>query len=290
MRVFELTPKYMGNPAVDFYKWSGSNSIPLSLSESATTSAAAVKKMSRTISNYSPGKVKGAQLSLYDGGHSENLGAFALISRGVKNVIIVDAAHDPDYKFEEYTNLKNILKEKNNITLYVEDIEEFLKNPQKKNGRRLFSKSSVSEGKAVSDNFTSTIYFIKMSRPETIFSGRFSDKGAIERGKALIETRNSLEKRIKKRQHVDCSNIDLKFGNSLREYPDMFTYLVREYTEDPYKHWFWGSFGWLIPAWRYNFPQTTTFDQTFYPVQMEAFIGLGYLEALEMNNISTRRK
>lgn len=49
--------------------------------------------------------------SLYfsDGGHSENLGVFALVRRGVKAIIIVDAEHDPDSVFESAKRLKKTL-------------------------------------------------------------------------------------------------------------------------------------------------------------------------------------
>lgn len=48
------------------------------------------------------------------------------------------------------------------------------------------------------------------------------------------------------------------------------------------KRWFWRHIVSILPYINYNFPQIATIDQTFYSDQLEAFIGLGYLEALEI--------
>ena len=42
-----------------------------------------------------------------DGGYSENLGAYSLIKRGCRHLIIVDAEEDPEYIFEAYRILKH---------------------------------------------------------------------------------------------------------------------------------------------------------------------------------------
>lgn len=46
---------------------------------------------------------------LSDGGHSENLGAYPLIIRGVSNIIVIDAEHDSKGEFESLIKLKKAL-------------------------------------------------------------------------------------------------------------------------------------------------------------------------------------
>jgi hypothetical protein len=48
---------------------------------------------------------------LGDGGHSENLGAFALLRRRCRTILIVDAEHDPEYKFDAYRKLQKAAEE-----------------------------------------------------------------------------------------------------------------------------------------------------------------------------------
>ena len=72
-------------------------------------------------------KDRGA-LYVSDGGHSENLGAYALIKRQCKKVIIVDAEHEAaiPYIFEGYTKLKRQLAEEMHLLLSVPDIDAYL--------------------------------------------------------------------------------------------------------------------------------------------------------------------
>jgi hypothetical protein len=46
--------------------------------------------------------------------------------------------------------------------------------------------------------------------------------------------------------------------------------------------WTWRYLFKALPYINYNFPELATVDQTYYRDQLEAFIGLGYLETLEM--------
>ena len=48
---------------------------------------------------------------LSDGGHSDNLGAYSLIKRGIENIIISDAEADPDGKLG---GLKRLVKQLEN--------------------------------------------------------------------------------------------------------------------------------------------------------------------------------
>jgi hypothetical protein len=50
-------------------------------------------------------------LQLSDGGHFENLGVFALIRRGVPNILAFDATQDPGYKYGDLKNLLGLIEE-----------------------------------------------------------------------------------------------------------------------------------------------------------------------------------
>lgn len=63
----------------------------------------------RTKSKFDPANGRDDRFStsilVNDGGKSENLGAYSLIRRGVENIIIVDAEHDPNSKYEGLRHL-----------------------------------------------------------------------------------------------------------------------------------------------------------------------------------------
>jgi hypothetical protein len=65
-------------------------------------------------------------LRLSDGGHSENLGAYALLRRGCRTVVIVDAEYEParPYAFEAYHRLKAAVKADFGMDLLVQEIED----------------------------------------------------------------------------------------------------------------------------------------------------------------------
>lgn len=56
---------------------------------------------------------------LSDGGHSENTGAYSLITRGVKNIVMVDATYDPQGKWMELKNLASLLAKHHGLHLSV---------------------------------------------------------------------------------------------------------------------------------------------------------------------------
>ncbi|MDJ0784783.1 MAG: hypothetical protein QNJ22_22655 [Desulfosarcinaceae bacterium] len=71
--------------------------------------------------------IRGTSIYLTDGGHSENLGAFALIRRMCRHIIIVDAEHDPDYRFAGYRKLKERLKKELRVDFSLPDIDTGLR-------------------------------------------------------------------------------------------------------------------------------------------------------------------
>jgi hypothetical protein len=66
---------------------------------------------------------RGFRIYLTDGGHSDNLAAYALVRRICKNITIVDAEHDPSYEFEGYFKLKQGLKRDLGVDLVVSAID-----------------------------------------------------------------------------------------------------------------------------------------------------------------------
>jgi hypothetical protein len=70
---------------------------------------------------------KGA-LYVSDGGHCENLGAYALIKRQCGRIMIVDAEHEAavPYVFAAYTKLKQQLAQEMQLVLVVSDIDSYL--------------------------------------------------------------------------------------------------------------------------------------------------------------------
>lgn len=56
------------------------------------------------------GKPDGLSIHLSDGGQSENLGVYALLRRGVKQIIVVDEAEDADYRMDDLRSLHNQLQ------------------------------------------------------------------------------------------------------------------------------------------------------------------------------------
>jgi Patatin-like phospholipase len=67
-------------------------------------------------------------LYVSDGGHSENLGAYALIKRQCRRIIIIDAEHEKTipYGFGSYSKLKQRLVEEERLCLAIPDIDSYL--------------------------------------------------------------------------------------------------------------------------------------------------------------------
>ena len=121
---------------------------------------------------------------LSDGGHSENLGAYALIKRECRRIVIVDAEHEASipYVFSGYSKLKRQLEEEQGLCLSVTSIDEYL---AKCEGPQQPTQSSLSlmEGSVTtllddSDWSPNKVFYIKLgmerhrheSYPETVAS------------------------------------------------------------------------------------------------------------------------
>jgi hypothetical protein len=63
---------------------------------------------------------------LNDGGFAENLGAFSLIKRLCRNILIVDAEYDPNYQFGAYVKLKKAVKRELGADLTISALDSLL--------------------------------------------------------------------------------------------------------------------------------------------------------------------
>ncbi len=66
----------------------------------------------------------GTHIYLSDGGHSENLGAFSLVRRLCREIIIVDAEEDTGYGYDAYFKLKGALEREMGVELKIPEIED----------------------------------------------------------------------------------------------------------------------------------------------------------------------
>ena len=262
--LYEITPFFRGNERFGYEPWSG-QSVPLRKAV-AMSGAATRSLLHQRIPNVHPG-VPGTEISLADGGDSENLGAVALIRRRVKNIIVIDAEQDHGYGFNAYRNLKTRL-ESWGYALSVPGIDRV-----GGGGRDSATYRGLVKSLKPGDSYTADVYYVKMSRPRSIDPVLANVARADSGENTYTAVRDSLDAHRLENGDWNCGvlrrqNIPLA---------PWFTYAVREYsgfrpeTRRPV----------LFPELGTEFPQHTTFDQSFYYDQSLAYIGLGYFEGLE---------
>lgn len=78
------------------------------------------------LSNRHQKDISGTSIYLADGGHSDNLGAYSLVRRMTKNIIIVDAEHDPTFMFKAYRDLQEAVEDELGAKLQVKEIDKLL--------------------------------------------------------------------------------------------------------------------------------------------------------------------
>ena len=278
--IFEFTPLWNGSDNFGYETWSDST---INTRKTVAISGAAFALfLQQTWKTTNPG-VPGGQVTLSDGGHSENLGALSLIKRGVENIIVIDAEHDPEYKFGAYTNLQNLLgKNGYDWKLTIEQLDN-----AKSSGRRLdtaaFSGKVTKKG---SEATVSNIFYVKMSFPKSLDAVLDEDKAISNGAKQHKEYFNKLDEGKDTKGNWKCSDVqDLKIDladwakyniASYSKYLNEKNYLnSRKVGADELP----GSF------FTAKFPQYTTADQSFYLDQALAYIGLGYYETFELEKL-----
>jgi hypothetical protein len=114
---------------------------------------------------------QGLRTYLSDGGHSENLAAFSLIRRLVRNIVIVDASGDRNFLFDDYKQLQKAVLQELNANFEVPAIEAALKKGDAAERRRIISSAPVMAGSVrffpypgePSDQRVLNVVFVKLS-------------------------------------------------------------------------------------------------------------------------------
>lgn len=312
----EITGDHIGNPLVGYSRWEDGGAMKLI--KSIAISGAGKSKVRNDTANFAPytlcerksassddpiDKATGRsvcrdnQIDLWDGGRTENLGALPLIKRGLKNVIISDAEHDPRYAFDAYIDLQRILKSIQ-IDLSVREIDELIRSRGNGADVKYNHATGVMEGIAKNrvTGAVTKIYYIKATRPTDIFVPAFESemnpfindrkarqafiKGKYKDGYNLAEARDKAIGKVGSKSPVACSNAPKTVFD-----PRMYRFLVNYYGYYILQSKLRKYSGLGGTDLIYDFPQLTTFDQSFYSDQMEAFIGLGFLQGTALTGI-----
>lgn len=282
-RVFEFTPFNYGS---DYYGYAN-NKPPVTVNTAYTVSGGAfdshklnnwfgrmvlsafnvdlgyyipnynLTKAERTIPKFVPfpfyfftryrNDINGHSIYLADGGHAENLGAFSLIRRLTKNIIISDAEADPDYEFGAYQKLRNAVKEELNAKFIVEDIDRWLD----------CKKSSEMDEKC---RVPSKI--VKPVMKGTISNFPFAEKGLVSNADQNVVIQVLYIKPI-----IDDEN--------LHNYPEIVQEYYKSHKDDGCNNI--TSFG--------PFPQESTADQTYVGTQLSAYRSLGNKSVIQHESL-----
>lgn len=315
----EITSGHIGNPLVGYSRWEDGGAM--NFIKSISISAAGKSKVRNDTANFAPytlctrnkasagdpvDKTTGRsvcrndQVDLWDGGRTENLGALPLIKRGLKNVIISDAEHDPHYAFDAYVDLKRILKSIQ-IDLEVKEIDQLISSREAGAKTNFTHATGVMTGIAKNrvTGAETRIYYIKATRPTDIFvpavraemgtdiNNRAKRQAFIrnkyKEGYEIADARDKAIGKVGSKSLVTCSDapktaVDARMYNYLVNYYGYYILQskLRKYSELAGTD--------LV----YDFPQLTTFDQSFYSDQMEAFIGLGFLQGKALTDLVDR--
>ena len=273
--IYEFTPYESGSIARGFHSYR-TDAAPSTSKLIAISGAAFQSFLKQEIVD--PSVLSNDELSLSDGGHSDNLGAFALIRRGVKHIIIIDGEHDPGYSFGAYVSLKQRLKYWG-AKLEIADIENIIERGLQ-NEKRIESPMMVGNV-SFNDGSESIIYYLKMANSE------FVDDSYTDAMVAQGENVNAMVRRHL-RDNADANgkwnsttlrgidiDFDSLFAHHVKEYPSILNSLkhVR------FMNWFKSD------TTKMHFPQYSTADQSFANNQFLAFIGLGYFSAKALSDV-----
>ena len=305
-RLFEVTPIQQGN---EFMGYSPYEKESLTFSRAATISGAAIESLLKQeidapISTTNP---YGCKLIVHDGGKSENLGAIALIRRGIPNIIVSDAEHDPDMAYEglnilvkgvlqegfsvEQITSGNILENKKlSLDMIPADINDF-KLMEYLSFDRL-KNEGFSHFKITKADTTIQMFYIKMQKPKVLFPDYKSTVRQSDFQKGWKAT-NDINAKIKNKEGLNCEGANLAFrktvedhsySNWLRNVYWDYDYFIEEGTGfDAFtiktKIFFLNLLSKLHDETRllnYEFPHISTTDQSFAIDQSIALVGLGY--------------
>jgi hypothetical protein len=305
-RLFEVTPIQQGN---EFMGYTPYEKESLTFSRAATISGAAIESLLKQEIDAPIGKTNpyGSKLIVHDGGKSENLGAIALIRRGIPNIIVSDAEHDPDMVYEGLNILiKEVIREgfsveqitienaignkKLSPDMITSDINDF-KLMKYLSFDRLksegFSHFLITKG-----DTTIQMFYIKMQKPKALFPNYESTVRKDNFNKGWIATRD-INAKIKNKEGLNCEDanqafhntvMDHSYSNWLRNVYWDYDYFIEDGTGlDAFivktKIFSLNLLSKLHDETRllnYEFPHISTTDQSFAIDQSIALVGLGY--------------
>jgi hypothetical protein len=142
---------------------------------------------------------KALYIHLSDGGQSENLGVAALLRRNVKNIIVVDAASDEDYEFEDVCTLAKQLADRDNpvnaLTIHMDGFPGLTEDCESIRGKLVVKHKlrapilfgRICRGRVPSctdDDAASFLYLIKPAVNETESFPRVSLKSLMDAGES----------------------------------------------------------------------------------------------------------
>lgn len=272
-KLFEFSPVLHGNPFAGQRRWGGE----FPARRAAAISGAAQGMLKQEIPNPAPDN-GGPTVRLWDGGKSENLGAIALIRRGARNIVVVDAEHDPDYRFGAYRKLSNNLK-LHGATLRIGDIEAMLKAERTKLPLiKSAFEGTVSFSGYDPDQPPLRIIYLKMAMPKTLMPKLERNGEEFRKGRAAEASFEDALNRSAEDGRWQCARLRFRFDGMAA----WSAYHVRTYADFLPRTWR----ARLLDAVGYggakiHFPQYSTLDQSYYTDQAKALIGLGYLQALD---------
>jgi hypothetical protein len=284
--LFEITPLHFGNEHYHYHRW---NDRAPSYRKAVGASGAAVAGLLKREFSFIREDGQPLDVVLADGGKSENLGAIALIRRGVKKIIVVDGEHDPGYKLKAYDNLQTRLRDwglrlhSATLDAHLAEVKEGRKPRRMKTGLH-DAYVQTEDGEQVS-----RIFYLKMADAESI-DPMLADTAALHDGEAfnnayferLIKTATDDGVFHQRRWHCDKAlDVSAHMEPWLKYTLNSYGRFAKRSNVFGFMH----RLGGLISAVDSNFPQYTTADQSFYLDQNMAFIALGYFEGLELKAV-----
>lgn len=295
--IYEFTPFGAGSSDRGYLPYSENGTISL-LDGIAISGAAEKTTLKRKVID--PTGKSNQILTLSDGGHSENLGAYSLIDRGVKNIVILDAEHDPKYGFGAYHKLKKRLDFKGVKTGIETDIDKMfpyssdseLVKKEKESAHFRFatgrSTTSIFKGKAYnSQGQCSNIYYLKMANTKAV-KHELQNNELIARGsKKIDEIKKVLNLGDGEVGNSDPSllaSVDTDTQAVLAHYLDEYPVTLRNLRKIKLINAIGNNFIKL------EFPQYSTGDQSFYLDQFMAFVGLGFFSSKSLSNVISEKK
>ena len=262
--IFEITPFHMGTRDAGgrWTDWSITARQATSISGAATDSLR--QKITDPLGNGDQ------ELILWDGGRTENLGFYSAALRMPKELIVIDAEHDPGRKVRALITAKTYLDQAGFKTA--------LQAPTLDPAPGSYFEQSFSTGSIAKRGQEIPVRYLKMSLPSSL-TPYLTNEDLLAKGKlAQAAVQDRLET-TKVGRNWQCSSL----GNIDIDTDAWMVWTVGGYAEFMRNGSFTRHYQRLLPTdLKGDFPQYTTVDTSYYNDQARAFVALGYLNGLEM--------